>query len=209
VSEVQVVRGEMQPWTDQTTHQPALAALLADVLPANRRTLILGPHSPLLIESVLAHSSDVTILVRSVSDAEQLSSEFGPCLQVVAGALDGMKSEPFEVIVAVDGLDRVLGYDSEDLSWTARLSALSTQAAPDAAVVLGLENEFSLLNLLDRRPVGERHGDDEWRPLHDDPTRPVSVDQLKASLPWDAQVYANFASHTLVAASVAVAATNV
>jgi hypothetical protein len=203
VSEVQVVRGEMQPWTDQTTHQPAVAALLADVLPANRRTLILGPHSPLLIESVLAHSSDVTILVRSVSDAEQLSSEFGPCLQVVAGALDGLKSEPFEVIVAVDGLDRVLGYDSEDLSWTARLSALSTQAAPDAAVVLGLENEFSLLNLLDRRPVGERHGDDEWRPLHDDPTRPVSVDQLKASLPWDAQVYANFASHTLVAASVA------
>jgi hypothetical protein len=206
VSEVQVVRGEMQPWTDHATHQPALAALLTDVLPANRRMLILGPHSPLLIESVLARSSDVTILVRSVSDAEQLASEFGPCLQVVAGALDGMKAEPFEVIVAVDGLDRVLGYASDDLDWTARLSAVSALAAPDAAVVLGLENGFSLLNLLDRRPVGERHGDDEWRPLHDDPTRPVSVDQLKSVLPWDAQVYANFAARTLVVSDVAAAA---
>jgi hypothetical protein len=54
--------------------------------------------------------------------------------------------------------------------------------APGAVLVLGLENEFSLTNLLDRRPADERHADDEWRPLHDDPTRPVSTDQLKAEL---------------------------
>ena len=97
----------MQPWTDQTAQQPALAALLTDVVPANHRTLIVGPHSPLLIESVLEHSADVTILVRSVSDGQQLAEDFGPCLQVVAGALDGLTSvQPFEVVVAADGLDR-------------------------------------------------------------------------------------------------------
>ncbi len=206
MSEVQVVRGEMQPWTDHAAARPALAALLTDVLPANRRTLILGPHAPLLVETVLAHSADVTMLVRSVSDAHQLAEDFGPCLQVIAGALDGLQTEPYDVIVAADGLDRVLGYDSADLSWSERLAELSGLAAPDAVVVLALENEFSLLNLLDSRPADERHGDDEWRPLHDDPTRPVSVDQLKAALPWSAEVYADFASRAFVRADVAAAA---
>ena len=206
MSDVQVVRGEMQPWTDHTTPRPALAALLTDVVPANRRTLILGPHAPQQIESVLAHSADVTILVRSVADAQQLGEDFGPCLQVIAGALDGLEGEPYDVIIATDGLDRVLGYDSTDLSWTERLAALSRLATPDAVVVLALENEFSLLNLLDSRPAHERHGDDEWRPLHDDPTRPVSVDQLKAALPWRAEVYADFASRTFVRADVAAGA---
>ncbi|WP_165550164.1 hypothetical protein [Kribbella speibonae] len=205
-SGVQVVRGEMQPWTDRTAPRPALAALLTDVVPANRRTLILGPHAPQLIESVLAHSSDVTILVRSVADAQQLGDDFGPCLQVIAGALDGLQTEPYDVIIASDGLDRVLGYDSADLSWTARLDALAALAAPDAVVVLGLENEFSLLNLLDSRPADERHGDDEWRPLHDDPTRPVSVEQLRSALPWASEVYADFGSRTFVRADVAATA---
>jgi hypothetical protein len=196
----------MQPWSDRTTPRPALAALLTDVVPANRRTLILGPHAPQLIESVLAHSSDVTILVRSVADAQQLGEDFGPCLQVIAGALDGLQTTPYDVIVASDGLDRVLGYDSADLSWTARLDAMSALAAPDAVVVLGLENEFSLLNLLDSRPAHERHGDDEWRPLHDDPTRPVSVDQLRSALPWPPEVYADFAARTYLRADIAAAA---
>ncbi|MFF0266587.1 hypothetical protein [Kribbella sp. NPDC004536] len=206
MSEVQVVRGEMQPWTDRTESRPALAALLTDVVPANRRTLILGPHAPQLIESVLAHSADVTILVRSVADAQQLGEDFGPCLQVIAGALDGLQTSPYEVIIASDGLDRVLGYDSADHSWTARLDAVAALAAPDAVVVLGLENEFSLLNLLDSRPADERHGDDEWRPLHDDPTRPVSVEQFRTALPWTAELYADFASRTYVRADVAAGA---
>jgi hypothetical protein len=183
-----------------------LAALLTDVIPANRRTLVLGPHAPQLIEAVLAHSADVTILVRSVADAQQLGAEFGPCLQVIAGALDGLQTSPYDVIIASDGLDRVLGYDSADLSWTERLAAVHALAAPDAVVVLGLENEFSLLNLLDSRPAEERHGDDEWRPVHDDPTRPVSVDQLRTALPWAVEVYADFASSAFLRADVAAAA---
>jgi hypothetical protein len=196
----------MQPWTDRTVPRPALAALLTDVIPANRRTLVLGPHAPQLIEAVLAHSADVTILVRSVADAQRLGDEFGPCLQVIAGALDGLQASPYDVIIASDGLDRLLGYDSADLSWTERLAAVSALAAPDAVVVLGLENEFSLLNLLDSRPAEERHGDDEWRPVHDDPTRPVSVDQFRTALPWVVEVYADFASSAFVRADVAAAA---
>ena len=82
-------------------------------------------------------------------------------------------------------------------------SLVAKDPTTSAVVVLGLENEFSLLNLLDSRPADERHGDDEWRPLHDDPTRPVSVDQLKAALPWASEVYADFGSRTFVRADVA------
>ncbi|MGW6278979.1 hypothetical protein [Kribbella sp. NPDC055071] len=203
MSDLQVVLGEMQPWTDRTDHRPALTALLADALPTDHRTLMVGPHSRSLISLVLERTSDATILVRSVSDAEDLSAEYGDRLHVIAGALDGLRSERYDVIVAADGLDRVLGYDSADLSWSERLDALTALAAPDAVVVLAVENEFSLVNLLDSRPPDERHGDDEWRPLHDDPTRPVSVDQLTAALPWSAQLYADFGARAYIAAGVA------
>ena len=206
MSDLQVVLGEMQPWTDRADHHPALAAVLADVLPGDRRTLIVGPHSRSLISAVLDRTADATILLRSVSDAEELAAEFADRLQVVAGALDGLRAEPFEVVIAADGLDRVLGYDSGDLSWTERLHALAALAAPDAVVVLGLENEFSLVNLLDSRPADERHSDDEWRPLHDDPSRPVSISQFESALPWTAQIYADFGSRTFMAAEVAAAA---
>lgn len=206
MSDLQVVLGEMQPWTDRADHHPALAAVLADVLPSDRRTLIVGPHSRPLISTVLDRTADATILLRSVSDAEELATEFAERLQVVAGALDGLRAEPFEVVIAAAGLDRVLGYDSGDLSWTERLHALAALAAPDAVVVLGLENEFALVNLLDSRSADERHGDDEWRPLHDDPSRPVSVSQFEAALPWTAAIYADFGSRAFVAAEVAAAA---
>jgi hypothetical protein len=99
VSDLQVVLGEMQPWTDRADHHPALAAVLADVLPSDRRTLIVGPHSRSLISAVLGRTADATILVRSVSDAEELATEFADRLQVTAGALDGLRAEPFEVVI--------------------------------------------------------------------------------------------------------------
>jgi hypothetical protein len=42
--------------------------------------------------------------------------------------------------------------------------------------------------------------------LHDDPTRPVSVDQLASALPWTAQVYADFGSRAFVTAAAAATA---
>ncbi|ADB29630.1 hypothetical protein Kfla_0508 [Kribbella flavida DSM 17836] len=219
---VEVVRGEMQPWSDYTGKRgavqgPALRALLTDVLPDGARTLILGPHGADLVDAVVAKASETTLLVRSVSDAGELGEKFGAGLQVVAGALDGLADDgrpQYDVVVAADGLDRVLGYDSADLNWTQRLDALAAVAAPGAVLVLGLENEFSLTNLLDSRPADQRHGDDEWRPLHDDPTRPVSVDQLLAELDRvglsGGSAYAAYAvgetQHALISADVAAAA---
>ncbi|WP_328332681.1 hypothetical protein OHA70_14615 [Kribbella sp. NBC_00382] len=211
---VEVVRGEMQPWSDYNGKRgavggPVLRTLLNDVLPAGARTLILGPHTADLISAVALRSSAATVLVRSVSDASALSEQF-PDLQVIAGALDGLSGTEYEAIVAVDGLDRVLGYDSPDLTWPQRLDALVALCTPSTVVVLGLENEFSLTNLLDARLPANRHGDDDWHPLHDDPARPVSPVQLASELARVGldlhSVYAAYADRTLLAVDAAAAA---
>lgn len=220
---VEVVRGEMQPWSDYNGKRgavggPALRTLLNDVLPAGARSLILGPHTADLVSVVASKTADLTMLVRSVSDAADLAEQC-PTLQVIAGALDGLAGtdavdgaagRQYEAVIAVDGLDRVLGYDSDDLTWHQRLDALAALCTPSTVLVLGLENEFSLTNLLDRRPPSERHGDDEWRPLHEDPTRPVSPVQLaselaRVGLPLQT-VYASYSDHALLAVDVAAAA---
>ncbi|NUT37352.1 MAG: hypothetical protein HOV79_30260, partial [Hamadaea sp.] len=183
---VEVVRGEMQPWSD--TAQPGLpptggavvCRLLADLLPSTGRTLVVGPHGRDVIDLVAARSTHVTVLLRSVSDARELAAAVaGGNIEVISGALDGLAGravEAYDAIVAVDGLDRVLGADSPDLSWPERLAQLLKHAAADAILAVGLENGCSLTALLDRRGDDERHGDNEWWPLRDDVQRPTSAD---------------------------------
>jgi hypothetical protein len=199
-----IVRGEIQPWTDRdATGGPVLTAFLADLLPAAAgRVLVAGPHDTGVLELVASRSEDVTVLLRSVSDAEALRG--GPW-SVVTGALDGLADEkpaPFDVVIAADGLDRLLGTDSPALDWTERAGLLRGLASPDALVVIGVANDFSVTALLDRRPARERHGDDEWRPLHDDPRRPSSPAQVEAVLGGAGRRYSSFATagrvHTLL-----------
>jgi hypothetical protein len=186
------VRGEIQPWTDYESHRkPAggavLRAFLDDVLPESAsRALVAGPHGADVIELVAGRSAHLTVLVRSVSDAATLRERNARAgVTVVAGALDGLAdhgAEPYDVVVAADGLDRVLGADSPALDWPQRAALLRRLATPEAVVLVGVENEFALTALLDRRPLDERHGDDEWRPLHDDPNRPTSPAQVADAL---------------------------
>ncbi|MEV4352201.1 hypothetical protein AB0J83_47710, partial [Actinoplanes sp. NPDC049596] len=213
MTDIEVVRGEIQPWTDYTGYRKpaggdALLAFLTDALPAKAsRALVAGPHSHELITLVAARSEHVTVLIRSVSDATDLRAAFpGAEVTVIAGALDGLANGPYDLVVAADGLDRVLGYDSPALNWPQRADLIHALAGPGAVVLIGVENEFGLAGLYDRRPVDARHGDDEWRPLHDDPERPTSPDQVLAALPG-ARLYASYdaagETHTLLDAAAA------
>ncbi|GGN89365.1 hypothetical protein GCM10010112_73810 [Actinoplanes lobatus] len=173
-----VVRGELQPWTDENpAGGPVLTALLADLLPARiGRALIAGPHDTGVLDLVARRGADLTVLVRSVGDAAALRDGY----TVVNGALDGLAAENpagYDVIIAADGLDRLLGPDSAALDWPERAALLRGLGAPGALVVIAVENAFSITGLLDRRPLKDRYGDDEWRPLHDDPRRPSSPAQ--------------------------------
>ncbi len=187
------VRGEMQPWTDYSGGRaPAsgsvLAALLADLLPQSKRALVVGPHGSDLIDAVAARSAQTTVLVRSVGDAESLRAVISnTTVTIVAGSLDGLidsltEDETYDLVLAADGLDRVMGYDAPQQDWHTRAAALVRAAAAGAMVVVGMQNDFALTELFDSRPSHKRHGDDEWWPLHDDPTRPASPAQLRDAL---------------------------
>ncbi|MBW6439464.1 hypothetical protein KZ829_37640 [Actinoplanes hulinensis] len=194
-----VVRGELQPWTDENpAGGPALTALLADLLPVRiGRALVAGPHDAGVLDLLARRSEDLTVLVRSVGDAAALRDRG----TVVNGALDGLAAENptrYDVIIAADGLDRLLGPDSPALDWTERADLLRGLAAPGALVVIAVENAFSITGLLDRRPAHERHSDDEWRPLRDDPRRPTSPAQIEAVFGPVTHRYARFATHTLL-----------
>jgi hypothetical protein len=202
---VEIVRGEMQPWTDYTQTRPpaagaVLCGLLADVLPTTRHALVVGPHGSDVIDVVASRSSRATVLLRSLSDARALAAEpRAGDVRFVAGGLDGLAghvTEPFDAVLAADGLDRVLGADSPDLDWPDRLAELLRHAAEDAVVLVGCENGFSLTGVLDSRPPEQRYGDDEWIPLHEDPRRPGSAEQFADALRRagvrDATTYATF-----------------
>ncbi|MGC5022279.1 hypothetical protein [Micromonospora sp. DT47] len=190
---VEVVRGEMQPWTDYSGGRapaggPVLAALLGDLLPQSSRALVVGPHGSDVIDVVAARSARTTVLVRSVSDAEALRAATpNPDVTVVAGSLDGLvdslaEGEAFDLVLAADGVDRVMGHDSPQQDWQTRATALARTAAAGALVLVAVQNDFGLTELFDRRPAHERHGDDEWWPLHDDPSRPTSPMQVREAL---------------------------
>ncbi|TWE12109.1 hypothetical protein [Rudaeicoccus suwonensis] len=185
----EVVAGEMQPWTDYSGQSyaaggPVLEALVREVrLSTDRptpRVLIAGPHSVSLVRAVASQITDaqVTVLVRSATDAAQLTEEL-PDIQVGAGALDGFRATspaPFDVVIALDGLDRLLSYDSAELSWDDTLRALTSLLTDDGALAIAHPLESAPANILDARPVSQRHGDDDWRPFYHDPTRPLTHD---------------------------------
>lgn len=186
---VDIVRGEMQPWTDASgnrsfTSGVSIARLLQDTLPGSARVLMVGPHSASLVGEVAARSKDVTVLLRSVSDAGEMAESVPENVFVLTGGLDGLvdRGDTFDAVVAADGLDRVLGADSDDLDWPQRLDLLTRVVSGSGVTVVACENVASLANLLDRRPADQRHGDDEWRPLYDDPHRPAAVGQFAAAL---------------------------
>ncbi|NNG40186.1 hypothetical protein HJ588_13015 [Flexivirga sp. ID2601S] len=185
-----VVRGTMQdPWSDYSGRSYAAGGpLLESVvqrlgLGAADRVLIVGPHSPALVSAVAAATdSTPTVLVRGTPDATALASQGLPA-EVVAGSLDGFVEsapEPFSVVVALDGLDRVLSYDSEPLPFDDTLRLLLGLATPDARVAFTHAYDAAPVNVLDARPAKDRHGDDEFRAFHADPTRPTTAEGLLA-----------------------------
>ncbi|KGN36920.1 hypothetical protein [Knoellia subterranea] len=186
---VRPVPGEMRPWSDLDGPigpfgGAAALRLLEDVLPRGGRWLIAGPHADAVLTLAQERSESLTVLIRAASDGETTSTRFPTGLDIAIGALDGLSPEDgaFDVVLAADGLDRVLTPDSADLAWPERLDLLRSLANDGATIVVGLGNEFALATLLDARVARDRHGDEEWRPIHSDTERPCSLGQFVDAL---------------------------
>lgn len=192
---VEIRPGEMRLWSDRDKDRrppaggPVLTSLLEQV-EREGRVLVAGPHG----DDVLALLDGATVLVRSLSDAEGIA-ERHPGLRVVCGDLAEL-SGSFDLVVALDGVERVVSNDRPFSPWTERLSTLVGLVAEGGRLLLTVDNDASLLALADSRPLAERRDTGDWEPpVSTDLSRPAdpgAVRSILTTLGFEGLLYAAF-----------------
>ncbi|WP_350279446.1 hypothetical protein [Kribbella sp. HUAS MG21] len=207
-----LVGGELLNWSDlhpadarPAAAGPAAAALLAAVLQPADSVLMAGPHAADLTAAVASQVSSVDLLVRSAPDAEELAELLDDAKgQVFCGSLDRFTSdEQYDVIVALDGVERLVGPDTATLPWTEALGRLTARLRPGGRLLLGAENAFGFQRLVQPDITAALPRDEDWgRDVAD--RAPAGLKPLQAALDGlqVTQTYAVFPS--LVQADVAV-----
>lgn len=182
---VQLTGGEMLVWSDlDGTHGPgpvrgiALSQLLAQL---DGRTLVAGPHDPALLDALPA--GQVTVLVRGVPDAQTLATRYAdrPGVTVLCGGLDQLAGQqPFDTVVALDGLDRLASAENTPPTWEETFAALTAALARGGRLLLGLENLFGLHRLV---TLPAEPTDSAWTEGGEhDPGRPAGLGRARATL---------------------------
>jgi hypothetical protein len=155
-----LVGAELLNWSDldpsdgeAATGGPVAAALLDAVLADVDSVLVAGPHSLELLEQVADRAAAVDVLVRSAPDAEEIAARLADRpVRVFCGALDrfdpshGEKS--YDVVVALDGLPRLVSTDTPALTWVDALTTLRDRLTPTGRLLLGAANPFGIERLL-------------------------------------------------------------
>src|SRR5689334_6239077 len=143
---------------------PAAAAVLAAALRPGDAVLIAGPHGHGLYADVVAVAESVDILVRSAPDAEELAESLGNAkTQVYCGSLDRFATdETYDLIVALDGLERLVGPDTESLPWVDALAKLTDRLAPGGRLLLGATNSFSVNRMIQPDITAALPRDEDW-----------------------------------------------
>jgi hypothetical protein len=178
---IRLIGGEMPSWTeDRPPVGGALAAHLADQLPAGISVLIAGPHEDRLIDALAARAS-VTCLVRSQPEAIALDARG---LDVLCGTLAKLTdTDRWDAVVALDGLDRLCSVEGSQLDWAESLQALKRALRPGGTVLLAVENELGVHRLVDPTTATSAQTDGAWRPLGEyDTSKPGNPTRLAGRL---------------------------
>ncbi len=191
---------------------PAAAALLTAALRPGDSVLIAGPHALGLITDVAGRVTSVDILVRSAPDAEEIAEHLADTKgDVYCGSLDRFRGdEQYDVVVALDGLERLVGPDTAKLTWSDALVRLQERLAPSARLLLGASNSFGIERLIQPAITAALPRDEDWaRDVAD--SAPAGLKPLQTALSQAglsqaglSQTYAVFPS--LVEAEVALTA---
>jgi hypothetical protein len=220
VTRSNLIGGEMLNWSDlhpvdarPAAAGPAATALLAATLHPDDTVLVAGPHDAELIAEVAERVTSVDLLLRSAPDAEELAELLSETKgEVFCGALDRFATDPdqpdgYDVIVALDGLDRLVGPDTSGFPWTQALDRLRSRLRPGGRLLLGAENAFGLERLIQPDITAALPRDEDWgRDLTDRAPaglKPLTTALDAAGLTADTS-YAVFPS--LIRAEVAVSA---
>ncbi|GAA2311999.1 hypothetical protein GCM10010149_73500 [Nonomuraea roseoviolacea subsp. roseoviolacea] len=182
---VRLIGGEMLLWSDAdaaTDWRGAGLELVRRLVPPGGRVLVAGPHPRGLIGAVSGAASSVAVLVRSYPDACALG-ERHPALDVHCGRLRALTGvEPYDLVLALDGLERTHSAEEQAPPWRASLQALAALVAPGGRLVLAVPNDLGVDRFVDARPPDREGADGHWEPHGFDPSHPGGPEALDAAL---------------------------
>ncbi|HET6483487.1 MAG TPA: class I SAM-dependent methyltransferase, partial [Actinoplanes sp.] len=137
---IEMIGGEMPSFTeDRPRAGGALFGYLTAQFPAGAEVLVAGPHTDELIDALAARST-VTCLVRSEPEAIELDARG---ITVLCGTLPKLPvAERYDVVVALDGLDRLCSVEEDQFDWDECLQALKRVLRPGGTLLLAVENEL-------------------------------------------------------------------
>ncbi|NUW30381.1 hypothetical protein HTZ77_02915 [Nonomuraea sp. SMC257] len=182
---VRLIGGEMLLWSDAdavTDWRGAGLELVRRLVPPGGRVLVAGPHPKGLIGAVSGTASSVAVLVRSYPDACALG-ERHPALDVHCGRLRALTGvQPYDLVLALDGLERTHSAEEPAPPWRASLQALAALVAPGGRLVLAVPNDLGVDRFVDARPPDREGADGHWEPHGFDPSHPGGPEALDAAL---------------------------
>ena len=187
--DLRLIGGEMATWSDRRpdARPPAGGPVLAELVgrlarSMGGRVLVAGPHEDALVDAVAAHAS-VTCLLRSQPDAAAMAARgVGTLCGTLAKLAD---ADCYDVVVALDGLDRLCSVEGPQYDWAESLQALRRLLRPGGALVLAVENELGVHRLVASETATSAHTEAAWRPLGEFDTKPANPARLAARLAAD------------------------
>ncbi|GAA1536060.1 hypothetical protein GCM10009741_43270 [Kribbella lupini] len=209
-----MIAGELLNWSDlhpsdarPAVGGPVAAELLAAVVRPTDSVLVAGPHSLELLEQLAKTAASVDVLARSAPDAEEIAQALD--VRVFCGTLDHFGPEhgeaSYDVVVALDGVPRLIGPDTLVLPWADGLAALKSRLAPGGRLLLGAENSFGIERLVQPDPTITVPRDEDWpADVRGDAAAPAGLKAVLSALQTaDLRVTSTYALFpTLVEASV-------
>jgi hypothetical protein len=171
VTRSNLIGGEMLNWSDlhpgdarPAAAGPAATALLTATLQPEDSVLIAGPHALDLLTTVAGRVTSADVLVRSAPDAEEIGELLDDAKgQVFCGSIDRFTGdETYDVIVALDGLERLVGPDTAKLTWSDSLHRLLDRLSPTGRLLLGATNYFGVERFVQPPVTAALPRDEDW-----------------------------------------------
>ncbi|MEV0617355.1 hypothetical protein AB0I81_28805 [Nonomuraea sp. NPDC050404] len=185
---VRLIGGEMLLWSDAagmggvTDWRGAALELIRRLVPEGGRVLLVGPHPQALVDDVVARAGSAAVLLRSYPDACALGVRHQD-LTVFCGRLEVLDAdEPYDLVLAMDGLLRTHSAEAPAAAWNESLEALADLVAPGGRLILGVRNDLGVDRFIEARPADREGADDQWAPHGFDPSYPGGPEALDQGL---------------------------